>query len=213
MKKNIDYSLCLVTDQKLCRGRELIDVVMEAVAGGVSIVQIREKDFDTRAFFQLAQAMKKSLEKTNVPLIINDRVDVAIAAGADGVHVGQTDLPCSAVREMLGPDKIVGISINTFDQINAAVKQKIDYLSLSPVYPTLTKPDTTAPFGIEGLKKARKMTSRPMMTIGGIDKNNLGDIIAAGMDGVAVVSAICSAPSPGTAARELLEIIRKSTRS
>jgi thiamine-phosphate pyrophosphorylase len=213
MEKNIDYSLCLVTDQKLCRGRELIDVVMEAVAGGVSIVQIREKDSHTRDFLQLAAAIKKKLKNTNVPLIINDRVDVAIAAGADGVHVGQTDLPCSAVREMLGPDKIVGVSINTFDQITEADKLDIDYLSLSPVFPTPTKPDTTPAFGIEGLKKARQMTSRPMMTIGGIDKNNLGDIIAAGMDGVAVVSAICSAPSPAAAARELLEIIRKSTRS
>ncbi len=213
MKTNIDYSLCLVTDQKLCRGRKLIDVVMEAVAGGVSIVQIREKDFHTRNFLQLAAAMKKQLKNKNVPLIINDRVDVAIAAGADGVHVGQTDLPCSAVREMLGPDKIVGVSINTFDQITEADKLDIDYLSLSPVFPTPTKPDTTPAFGIEGLKKARQMTSRPMMTIGGIDKNNLGDIIAAGMDGVAVVSAICSAPSPAAAARELLEIIRKSTRS
>ncbi len=213
MKKNIDYSLCLVTDQKLCRGRELIDVVMEAVAGGVSIVQIREKDSHTRDFLQLAAAIKKQLKNTNVPLIINDRVDVAIAAGADGVHVGQSDLPCSAVREMLGPDKIVGVSINTFDQITEAGKLDIDYLSLSPVFPTPTKPGTTPAFGIEGLKKARQMTSRPMMTIGGIDKNNLGDIIAAGMDGVAVVSAICSAPSPAAAARELLEIIRKSTRS
>ncbi len=212
MKTDIDYSLYLVTDQKLCLGRELIEVVMEAVAGGVSIVQIREKDSDTMAFFQLARAMKKSLEKTNVPLIINDRVDVAIAVGAEGVHVGQTDLPCSVVREMLGPGKIIGVSINTFDQITEAEKFHINYLSLSPVFPTPTKPDTTPAFGIEGLKKARQKTSRPLITIGGINKNNLNEIIVAGMDGAAVVSAICSAPSPRSAAQELADIILQARK-
>jgi thiamine-phosphate pyrophosphorylase len=212
LKSNIDYSLYLVTDQKLCLGRELIEVVMEAVAGGVSIVQIREKDSDTRDFFQLAMAMKKQLEKTNVPLIINDRVDVAIAVDADGVHVGQTDLPCAVAREMIGPEKILGVSINTFEQIEEVHKLNINYLSLSPVFPTPTKPDTTPAFGIEGLKKARQMTSRPLMTIGGINKTNLKDIVDAGMDGVAVVSAICSAPSPAIAARELAEIIRQARK-
>jgi thiamine-phosphate pyrophosphorylase len=212
MKNIIDYSLYLVTDQKLCLGRELIEVVMEAVAGGVSIVQIREKDSDTRDFFQLAMAMKKELDKTGVPLIINDRVDVAMAIDADGVHVGQTDLPCAVAREMIGPEKILGVSINTFEQVDEAHKLNIDYLSLSPVFPTPTKPDTTPAFGIEGLKKARQMTSRPLMTIGGINKTNLKDIVDAGMDGVAVVSAICSAPSPGMAARELAEIIRQARK-
>lgn len=212
LKNIIDYSLYLVTDQKLCLGRELIEVVMEAVAGGVSIVQIREKDSDTRDFFQLAMAMKKQLENTSVPLIINDRVDVAIAVDADGVHVGQTDLPCAVVREMLGPEKILGVSINTFEQIDEAHKLNIDYLSLSPVFPTPTKPDTTPAFGIEGLKKARQMTSRALMTIGGIDKTNLKDIVDTRMDGVAVVSAICSAPSPRMAARELADIIRQARK-
>jgi thiamine-phosphate pyrophosphorylase len=212
LKSIVDYSLYLVTDQKLCLGRELIEVVMEAVAGGVSIVQIREKDSDTRDFFQLAMAMKKQLEKTNVPLIINDRVDVAIAVDADGVHVGQTDLPCAVAREMIGPEKILGVSINTFEQIEEVHKLNINYLSLSPVFPTPTKPDTTPAFGIEGLKKARQMTSRPLMTIGGINKTNLKDIVDAGMDGVAVVSAICSAPSPAIAARELAEIIRQARK-
>lgn len=212
MNQNIDYSLYLVTDQRLCLGRNVIDVVMEAVAGGVSIVQIREKDSETREFFKLARTMKKQLEKTGVPLIINDRVDVALAVGADGVHVGQSDLPCSVVRQMIGPDKILGISINTFDQINETAGLDVDYLSLSPVFPTPTKPDTTEPFGIEGLEKARQLTSRPLITIGGIDKSNLGEIIAAGMNGAAVVSAICSASSPKAAALELASIIRESRR-
>ncbi len=210
MKSGTDYSLYLVTDQKLCLGRDLIKVVLEAVAGGVSIVQIREKDCDAGDFFQLAVALKKKLEKKGVPLIINDRVDIAIAARADGVHVGQTDLPAVVVREMLGPNKILGVSINSFDQITEADKFDIDYLSLSPVFPTPTKPDTTPAFGIEGLKKARQMTTRPLITIGGINRDNLNEIIVAGMDGVAVVSAICSALFPGTAARELADIIRQA---
>ncbi len=210
MKNNIDYSLYLVTDQRLCLGRNLVDVVMEAVAGGVNIVQIREKDSDTRDFFQLAKSIKKALSNSSVPLIINDRVDVALACQADGVHVGQSDLPCSVVREMIGPDKILGVSINTCEQLREALQSDVDYLSLSPVFPTPTKADTTEPFGIEGLARARQMTDRPLITIGGINKSNLREIISTGMDGIAVVSAICSAPSPETAARELAGIIRES---
>ena len=210
--KIIDFSLYLVTDQHLCLGRSILDVVMDAVAGGVSIVQIREKNSDARNFFQLAGAMKRKLEKTGVPLIINDRVDVALAVGADGVHVGQSDLPCSVVREMIGTDKILGVSINTFEQIHEAENDAVDYLSLSPVFPTPTKTDTTEPFGIEGLRKARQLTERPLITIGGVDKDNLGEIISSGMDGAAVVSAICSAASPKAAAMELASIILESRR-
>ena len=210
MKQNINYSLYLVTDEKLCLGRGLIDVVMQAVKGGVNIVQIREKESETRDFFQLALSLKKRLEGTGVPLIINDRVDVALAAGADGVHVGQSDLPCTIVREMVGPGKIMGVSINTFEQIREAETAGADYLSLSPVFPTPTKTDTSKPFGVQGLKKARQMTAKPLITIGGINKNNLREIILTGMDGVALVSAICSAPSPGDAAMDLTAIIQES---
>ncbi|MFO7727166.1 MAG: thiamine phosphate synthase [Desulfonatronovibrio sp.] len=210
MNNNIDYSLYLVTDQGLCLGRNLVDVVRGAVAGGVNIVQIREKDSDTRDFLHLAEAMKRALQYSHVPLIINDRVDVALACQADGVHVGQSDLPCAVVREMIGPDKILGVSINTCEQIREALQSDVDYLSLSPVFPTPTKADTTEPFGIEGLARARGMTDRPLITIGGINKSNLREIISTGIDGIAVVSAICSAPSPETAARELADIIRES---
>lgn len=208
MKNDINYSLYLVTDQDLCLGRSLIDVVMEAVQGGVSVVQIREKNSETRDFYELARAMKQGLKGKKVPLIINDRVDVALAVDADGVHVGQKDLPCSVIRKMLGPDKIIGVSINTFEQIHKAHEDGADYLSLSPVYPTPTKPDTTEPFGIDGLIKARKMTTKPLITIGGINKSNIGKIMATGVDGVALVSAICSAPSPRDAADELSSLIK-----
>ncbi|MFN2342711.1 MAG: thiamine phosphate synthase [Desulfonatronovibrio sp.] len=208
MKTGIDYSLYLVTDQDLCLGRNLINVVMEAVQGGVNVVQIREKNSETRDFYELARAMKQSLKGKNVPLIINDRVDVAMAVDADGVHAGQKDLPCSVIRQILGPDKIIGVSINTCEQIHEALEQGADYLSLSPVYPTPTKTDTTEPFGINGLIKARKMTTKPLITIGGINKSNIGEIMGTGMDGIALVSAICSAPSPRHAAEELSKSIK-----
>lgn len=188
-------------------GRDLVDVVMEAVAGGVSIVQIREKSSETKAFYDMARALKSRLSKTQTPLIINDRVDVALAVDAEGVHVGQSDLPCHIVRTMLGPDKIVGVSINTYEQIKEAEQQGATYLSLSPVYPTSTKTDTTEPFGLSGLQAARKMTQKPLITIGGINQSNIREIMSTGMDGVALVSAICSAPSPKEAAAELSGLI------
>jgi len=135
-------------------------------------------------------------------------VDVALAAGADGVHIGQEDIPYPQVRSMLGPDRIIGLSVNTYAQLMEADRTDVDYLSLSPVYPTQTKKDTKEPFGLEGLRKARSMTQKPLITIGGVNKQNLASIMAIGMDGVALVSAICAADSPENAARELTDIIR-----
>jgi len=210
MTKDIDYSLYLVTDNGLCRGRDLTRVVLEAVQGGVSMVQIREKNSTAGEFLNTARALKQKLADSNVPLIINDRVDVAMAAGADGVHIGQEDLPYDIVREMLGPDRIIGISINTYDQLWRASRTDVDYLSISPVFPTTTKTDIKEPFGLEGLIKSRTMTDKPLITIGGINRDNLADIMATGMDGVALVSAVCSADSPTDAARELIRIIREN---
>ena len=198
----------LVTDRGLIRGRDLVSLVLEAVRGGVSAVQLREKNCPAGEFVQLAGNLKDRLAESNVPLIINDRVDVALAAGADGVHIGQEDIPYHQVRSMLGPNRIIGLSVNTYAQLMEADRTDVDYLSLSPVYPTQTKKDTKEPFGLEGLRKARSMTQKPLITIGGVNKQNLASIMATGMDGVALVSAICAADSPENAARELTDIIR-----
>ncbi|WP_291321414.1 thiamine phosphate synthase [Desulfonatronospira sp.] len=210
MTTNIDYSLYLVTDRGLTHGRDLIQLVMEAVQGGVTMVQIREKSCTSGEFFSTARELKKKLTTLGVPLLINDRADIALATGADGVHIGQKDVPYQAVRELLGPGKIIGISINTYDQLKVAAMSDVDYLSLSPVFPTPTKTDTSEPFGIEGLKKARSMTDKPLITIGGINRDNLSDVMATGMNGVAVVSAVCSAESPAEAAGDLIRIIRNN---
>ena len=199
--------LYLVTDRDLSLGRSLEEVVSEAVAGGVTIVQLREKDASTGEFVELAFRLKDILRPYNVPLIINDRVDVAIAVDAEGLHIGQSDMPYEIARKLLGPNKIIGLSVECMDDILEANKLDVDYVGISPVYGTPTKTDTAEPFGLEGLLKAVEISAHPTVAIGGMNASTIGDVMAAGTDGVAVVSAICSAESPRSAAKGLMEII------
>ncbi len=208
----IDYSVYLVTDRGLCLGRDLMDVVSAAVKGGVTMVQLREKKCDTREFVELARAMKNMLARVKVPLLINDRVDVALACGADGVHVGQSDMRVEDVRALLangsGNEKIVGLSVETEEHIQEARDLPVDYIGIGPVFPTQTKPDACAPWGLSGLKNARKLWEKPMVAIGSVNHTNASQVMACGMDGVAVVSAICSAPDVEQAARQLSNLVR-----
>lgn len=208
MKQNL--KLYLVTDRDLSLGRSLEEVVCEAVAGGVTIVQLREKDAATGEFVELARRLMAVLKPLGVPLIINDRVDVALAVDADGVHIGQSDMSYADARRLLGPDKIIGLSVENFEDLDAANALDVDYIGISPVYGTPTKTDTAEPFGLEGLRKAVQMSVHPTVAIGGMNASTVGDVMAAGTDGVAVVSAICSAPSPRAAAAELLNIINEN---
>ena len=199
--------LYLVTDRELSLGRSLEEVVSEAVAGGVTIVQLREKDASTGEFVELAFRLKEILRPYNVPLIINDRVDVALAVDAEGLHIGQSDMPYGIARKLLGPDKIIGLSVENFEDIEKANALDVDYIGISPVYGTLTKTDTAEPFGLDGLRKAVSISVHPTVAIGGMNASTIADVIAAGANGVAVVSAICSADSPRLAAKELKDII------
>lgn len=208
MKQNL--KLYLVTDRDLSLGRSLEEVVCEAVAGGVTIVQLREKDAATGEFVELARRLMAVLKPLGVPLIINDRVDVALAVDADGVHIGQSDMSYADARRLLGPDKIIGLSVENFEDLDAANALDVDYIGISPVYGTPTKTDTAEPFGLEGLRKAVQMSVHPTVAIGGMNASTVGDVMAAGTDGVAVVSAICSATSPRAAAAELLNIINEN---
>jgi thiamine-phosphate pyrophosphorylase len=140
-------------------------------------------------------------------LIINDRIDVALAVDADGVHIGQSDMRYEDARRLLGPDKIIGLSVENMDDLLEANRLDVDYIGISPVYGTPTKIDTAEPFGLEGLRKAIAMSVHPTVAIGGMNASTIGEVIKAGTDGVAVVSAICSASSPRAAAKELSEII------
>ena len=205
-----DYSLYLVTDRALCLGRELLDVVSAAVRGGVSMVQLREKHCDSRDFVALARALVTLLAPKGVPLLINDRVDIALACGAQGVHVGQSDMAVADVRALLGSKALVGLSVETLEDIHAAEALAVDYLGVGPVFPTATKPDHCPPWGIEGLRKARLATQLPLVAIGSVKADNLSQVMATGMDGVAVVSALCSAPSPEAAARDMCQRIHSA---
>ena len=202
-----DLALYLVTDRGLSLGRDLETVVLQAVEGGVTLVQLREKDIDTRDFIALAQRLKAALEGSGVPLLINDRVDVALAVDADGVHIGQSDMPYGMARRLLGPDKIIGLSVETMDELLEANGLDVDYVAVSPVFATHTKTDTLTPFGYEGLERACRLTRHPICGIGGMNAVTAGRAIACGADGVAVVSAIVSAPDPRLASKELKAII------
>jgi thiamine-phosphate pyrophosphorylase len=202
--KNFDPRLYLVTDRPLCRGREIMDIVSRAVSGGASMVQLREKQASTREFVELARAVLRVLIGTNVPLIINDRMDVALCVGAQGVHVGQSDMHVLDVRAMLGPDAVVGLSVETMEQVRKAQDWPVDYLGLGPVFATKTKADAGAPWGLDGLASACAQSRIPIVAIGSMSADSAHEARKAGAAGVAVVSALCSAPSPSRAAAEIL---------
>ena len=208
-----DYlKLYLVTDRELSLGRSLEEVVSEAVKGGVTVVQLREKDASTGEFIELARRLMKLLKPLRIPLIINDRVDVALAVDADGVHIGQSDMSYEDARRLLGPDKIIGLSVENFEDIEAANALDVDYIGISPVYGTPTKTDTAEPFGLEGLRKAVQMSAHPTVAIGGMNASTIAEVMAAGTDGVAVVSAICSAENIRKATSDLRAIVEANIK-
>ncbi|HDM8168717.1 TPA: thiamine phosphate synthase [Vibrio harveyi] len=200
------YRLYLVTDDQQDLAT-LKRVVKKAVEGGVTMVQVREKHGDVCAFIERAQAVKDILKDTDVPLIINDRVDVALAVDADGVHLGQSDMPAIIARELIGPNKILGLSIENEEQLAEADSLPIDYIGLSAIFATPTKTNTKKHWGIDGLKMALETTSLPIVAIGGINESNIPQLSATGVHGLALVSAICHADDPKTASEYLLGLM------
>ena len=211
--KNIDYSLYLVTDRGLARGRTTLEIVSAAVDGGTSVVQLREKDCSTRDFIEQALILKEFLKSRAVPLIINDRLDVAQAVSADGVHLGQTDMPLETAKKILGDSMIIGISAESLQDAIEAEKGGADYLGVSPIYATPTKTDTAPPLGLEGLREIRKAVKLPLVGIGGLTRENSADVIRSGADGVAVVSAIVAADDPEAAAKALRLVIEEARQT
>ncbi len=202
--------LYLVTDRTLAGKRPLETIVEEAVLGGVTMVQLREKDSTKEEFIRLGKSMKSLLNKYNVPLIINDDVEVALACGADGVHLGQSDMSVAQARQILGPDKIIGLSVENFDQVQQAEMLDLDYIAASPVYRTRTKKDTKTAFRPEGVEKVVRMSSHPVIGIGRMNADTAPEIIRRGADGVAVVSAIISARNPRMAAQTIAQAVEKA---
>lgn len=205
--------LYLVTDRQLCGHRGVEATVAEAVRGGAAWVQLREKTATTKAFIKTALRLKTLLAPLGVPLLINDRVDVALAAGADGVHLGQNDMPWEHARQILGPDAIIGLSVETWADIESAQDQDVDYLGVSPVYATPTKTDTKAAWGLDGLVRIRAFSRHPLVAIGGIDADNAARIVHAGADCIAVVSAICAASDPFGATQNLCHTIETAIQA
>jgi len=193
----------IVTDQASCLHHSLETVVLEAARAGVCLVQLREKTIDTRSFLNKALTMKSILEPFRIPLIINDRVDIALASGANGVHIGQSDMPYKTARRLMGPDSIIGLSVETWEDVITAQDLSVDYIGVSPVFSTPTKTDTKEPWGIAGLERIKAYSRHPLVAIGGINLSNTARIIRAGADSIAVVSAICSAENPFEATRRL----------
>jgi thiamine-phosphate pyrophosphorylase len=208
----IDYSLYLVTDRGLARGRSTPAIVAAAVRGGVTCVQLREKTCSTREFIEEAAKLKALLKPSGVPLIINDRVDVALAVGANGVHLGQRDMPLAAARSLVGMAMVIGISAESVEDAVTAQAGGADYLGVSPIFATPTKPDTAAPLGLAGLQAIRRAVSLSLVAIGGLNHRNAAQAIRAGADGVAVVSAIVAAEDPEQAARSLTREIAAARR-
>jgi thiamine-phosphate pyrophosphorylase len=201
-----------VTDRGLCRKRSLQDIVLQAAQGGAAYVQLREKDLSTRDFVEEAIAVKQLLLPFHVPLIINDRIDVVLACGADGVHIGQEDMPYATARKLMGQEAIIGLSVETWADVEASQNLDVDYIGVSPVFATPTKIDTKEPWGLEGLRKIKSFSRHPLVAIGGINESNARTVVKVGADCLAVVSAVCSADDPAAAVANLNNIINSALR-
>ena len=208
MKPAIDYSIYLVTDEACLHGRQLLECVEEALAAGVTLVQYRAKDADGGVLYAEACRLKELCDKYNVPLIINDRLDIVLAVGAAGVHLGQDDLPCAVARRLLGEDYIIGVSAHNPAEAVQAVSEGADYLGCGAVFGTATKHDV-AKLGLENLRAIRKAVAVPMVGIGGITADNYAEVLATGADGAAIVSGILAQDDIGAVVKKLVATKQK----
>ncbi len=207
--KSFDLTLYLVTDRGLAKSGTLEEVVEKAVQGGVTLVQLREKEGDTGELYEKAKALKEILAPYHIPLIIDDRIDIMLAVDADGVHVGQSDMPADVARKLIGPDKILGVSAHNLEEALKAEKDGADYLGVGAMYPTATKKDASFT-GKEELEKIRNTVHIPLVAIGGINSKTIPDFAKDSVDGFAIVSAIMAAENPERIAGELKKLIQET---
>ena len=205
----IDWRLCFIADSEAATGRDILQLIGRAVDGGATIIQLRGKKWTSREFLEVGMKAVRFLHQKKIPLIINDRVDIALACEADGVHLGQDDMPLPYAREILGKSRIIGISVATPSEAEVAEKDGADYVGAGPVFATLSKTDLGPLLGLKGLRRIREEVKIPIMAIGGITALNVADVISAGADGVAVISAIAAAANSKKAAIEIIESIGK----
>jgi thiamine-phosphate pyrophosphorylase len=205
---NLDFDLYVVTDRQLTSGRSLRWVVEAALQGGARAFQLREKDLPPRELYPLALEMRQLTQTYGARLLINDRVDVALAVNADGVHLTTTSLPASIARRVLGPEPLIGVSTHTLAEAQAAAEEGADFLVFGPVFFTPSKAPYGQPVGLDALRAVRAAVKLPMLAIGGVKKANIDQVVAAGADGIAVISAIIGADDPTAASQELLATLR-----
>ncbi|WP_319772811.1 thiamine phosphate synthase [Breoghania sp.] len=199
-----DLSLYLVTDTALCGARGVAETAAAAARGGATLVQLRDPLAKTRELVELARALKAALEPFRLPLIVNDRIDVALASGAEGVHIGQKDMAPADARALLGADAVLGLSVGSLEELAVSDLAPVDYVGIGPYRGTATKQDAGEAIGLSGFRTVREKIDLPAVAIGGIKAEHAGELIAGGADGVAVVSAICAAPDPEAAARDIM---------
>lgn len=206
-----DFRLYVIIDKKAClrlKGRDLAYIAEEAVAGGADVIQLRDKESEARELVEAGRAIRKAVGKDKAVFIVNDRPDIALAVGADGVHLGQDDLPVAYARSILGKDKIIGLSTHSLEQASGAQNSGADYIGVGPVFSTPTKPGYKA-VGLGLIEKVKEMNGIPFVAIGGIDESNIDDVIAAGGLRVAVVRAVCGAEDVRSAAKRLKDKLYK----
>lgn len=209
--KKIDYSLYLVTDRHMPKSGAFEAVVEEAIQGGVTLVQLREKEGDTGLLYERAMTLKRVTDTYGIPLIIDDRIDIMLATDAAGIHVGQSDIPAKVARKLIGSDKILGVSAANLEEALQAEADGADYLGVGAMYPTATKPDADFTT-LETLKEIRRQVHIPVVAIGGINETTLPDFQNSGIDGFAIVSAIMASKKPKQEAKKLKESIQKVLR-
>lgn len=205
----VDYSLYLVTDRGILKGRDLFQAVEEAIKGGVTLVQLREKDISSRDFYHIALKIKEVVHYHHIPLIINDRLDIALAADADGLHIGQDDLPLKVARKLLGLGKILGYSVSNAEEARFGEQNGADYLGAGTVYPTGSKADVGELIGADGLRSIKQSVSIPVVGIGGIGISNLEEVKVTGIDGISLISAILGSDDIEGTSRRLINLWRK----
>ncbi|MGO4353780.1 thiamine phosphate synthase [Rhizobium sp. RAF36] len=208
--KTFDLSLYLVLDPDLCAGYGLVETTRAAVAGGATIVQLRDKMADTRQMIETGRALQRVLTGSNALLIVNDDVEAAIALNADGLHIGQDDLAAIEARNKIGPDMILGLSVETLELAAAVDPAIVDYAGIGPVFATATKPDHKQPIGLTGLADLVRACPVRSVAIGGLKTEHVGPVLATGAEGLAIVSAICGQPDPQAATAAIAASIRKA---
>jgi thiamine-phosphate pyrophosphorylase len=210
LRRPLDLGLYLVLGPDTTRGRPLCDVALAAVSGGATIVQVRQKGGVTRDFVEEARALVVALRPRGVPVIVNDRADVALASGADGVHVGQDDMSAEDVRRIVGPELLVGLSVTNLQEAHAVNADIVDYVGVGPVFATASKSEAAPVLGIEGTARVCRALRLPAVAIGGIDRDNAARVLTTGVHGIAVISAICAAEAPERAAALLAAQVRRA---